>query len=133
MGAFGMTVAETVAVAGLLLNILIAVVGLTWGVSKIRDTVRREVEEDREKITLEINALRHSHDGQIGTLRRDTGEVTAALRQKITEVELFNRDTFMRRDSFYEVMKGYGADMRSQFEKIDSRLERMEAKIDSKS
>ncbi len=117
-----MTVAEIIAATGLILNIIVALVGLTWGIGKVRDTIRKEIEDHREKF-----------DNELHQLRLNTGEVATALRQKITEVELFNRDTFMRRDSFYEVMKGYGADMRSQFEKIDQRLERMEAKIDSKS
>jgi len=120
MGVPVMAVAEYIALAGLTMNILVAVVGLTWGVAKIRDTVRDEIEQHREKF-----------DGDLHQLRLNTGEIGAALRQKITEVELFNRDTFMRRDSFYEVMKGYGADMRSHLDKIEQRLERMESKIDS--
>lgn len=116
-----MALSEYIALAGLTLNILVAVVGLTWFVSKIRETVRDEIATHREKF-----------DGELHSLRLNTGEIAAALRQKITEVELFNRDTFMRRDSFYEAMKGYGADIRDQFGKVEQRLERMESKIDSK-
>ncbi len=116
-----MDAAQWIAVAGLTLNVLVAVVGLTWGIAKIRDTVRSEIATHREKFDADLNSLRLS-----------TGEIAAALRQKITEVELFKRDTFMLRDSIYEVMKGYGADMRGQFDKIEQRLERMESKIDSK-
>jgi len=116
-----MAVAEMIALAGLTLNILVAVVGLTWGIAKIRSTVRDEIAAHRQKF-----------DSELHQLRLNTGEIAAALRQKITEVELFNRDTFMRRDSFYEAMKGYGADVREQFGKVEQRLERMEAKIDSK-
>ena len=121
MGVSLMAVAEMIALAGLTLNILVAVVGLTWGIAKIRSTVRDEIAAHRQKF-----------DSELHQLRLNTGEIAAALRQKITEVELFNRDTFMRRDSFYEAMKGYGADVREQFGKVEQRLERMEAKIDSK-
>lgn len=122
MGVLLMAMAEYIALAGLTLNILVAVVGLTWGVAAIKTAVRDEIASHREKIDIEIEKL-----------RLNTGEIGAALRQKITEVELYSRDTFMRRDSFYESLKGYGADMRSQFDKIEQRLERMESKIDSKS
>jgi hypothetical protein len=121
MGFGIMTVAESVAISGLILNILVAVIGLTWGVAKIRDAVRTEIEEHREKF-----------EGQIDTLRKNTGEMGAALRQKINDVELYARDTFMRRDSFAAVQAELKAQMQAMGDKIETRLERMETKIDNK-
>lgn len=112
---------EYVALISLGLNVLIAVVGVTWGVARLKESIGKEIAEQIEKVDAKIEAVRQA-----------TGETAAALRQKITEVELWNRDTFMRRDSFYKVMDGYGTDMRSAFEKIEARLERMESKIDSR-
>lgn len=121
MGFPVMTVAEIVSVCGLLFNILVAIVGLTWGVAKIRDAVRAEIEEHREKF-----------DTQIDALRQNTGEMGAALRQKINDVELYARDTFMRRDSFQLVQAELKEQVKALGDKIENRLERMEAKIDSK-
>jgi hypothetical protein len=116
-----MSPAETIALAGLTLNVLVAVVGLTWGVARIRDAVRCEIEAHREKV-----------DGELDALTRSFGKNLIELRDKIREVELYVRDTYLRRDNFYEVMKGVSADLRSNFDKIEARLERMEAKIDSR-
>jgi hypothetical protein len=116
-----MTLAESVAISGLVLNILVAVIGLTWGVAKIRDAVRTEIEEHREKF-----------DGHIDILRQNTGEMGAALRQKINDVELYARDTFMRRDSFQLVQAELKEQVKALGDKIENRLERMEQKIDDK-
>ena len=116
-----MTLSEIFSLSGLCLNILVAVVGLTWGIAKIRDAVKRDVEEHREKI-----------DGELDKLSRNTGEIAIAIRQKITEIELYMRDTFVRRDSFYDAMKQYSSDMRGQFTNLEKRLERMETKLDTK-
>jgi hypothetical protein len=62
----------------------------------------------------------------------DVGETIAAIREKIREVELFNRDTFLRRDELYKVTAQNSEALKSVGEKIEARLERMEAKIDAK-
>lgn len=117
-----MTSAEIIALLSLILNVLVALAWLTIGLAKIKQAISSEIERHRE---------RFEHD--VDSIRLNIGEVAAALRQKVTEVELFTRDTFMRRDSFYETINSVRQDIRGQFEKIDTRLERMEAKIDTKS
>lgn len=67
---------------------------------------------------------------QFAMMRREVGETFAALRTKVQEVELFSRDTFMRRDSAGKMQDALQSDFRSLGEKIDNRLERMEAKFD---
>lgn len=116
-----MPTAETIALASFFLNVLVAVIGLTWGVRRIGQEIEQKIEAHRDRF-----------DDQIDRLQNETGELGHSLRTKIQHVELFVRDTYVRRDSFYQTMKGYGEEMRGQFEKIDARLERMESKIDSK-
>jgi len=111
--------AELIAAISLLLNVIVAAVGLTWGIAKIRETVRDEIEE--HKVIVE---------GKIESLRSNTGEMGAALRSKITEVELFMRDTFVRRDSFNTFASAIADNIKIQFDKVDRRLERMESKLD---
>lgn len=69
---------------------------------------------------------------RIDKTTREFGEVALAIRQKITEVELFCRDTYVRRDGFYKVQENFETSIRALGDKIDARLERMEVKIDSK-
>jgi hypothetical protein len=114
-----MSISELTAVAALLLNVTVAVVGLTWGLGKIRDTVRDEIDEHRKDF-----------DGAILSLRREVGETALALRQKVTEVELWGRDNFVKKDSFGIVTDRISQEVKDFAERIDRRLERMEGKID---
>lgn len=116
-----MDLSEWVAITGLLLNILIAVVGVTWGISRIRDAVRGEIDAHRDRFNVDIDDLRKAF-----------GETGAALRQKISEVELYAANQYVRREGFYEVQKQLAGDIKAMSEQIAARLERMELKIDSK-
>ena len=110
---------DFIAFASLAFNVIAAIVALTWGLSRIKETVRDEIEENRTR-----------HEADIDNLGRSFGETVTAIREKIREVELFGRDTYMRRDSFYKTMEILSSDMKTQFSRLDSRLERMEAKLD---
>lgn len=121
-----MDIATYAAIGSLVLNVFVALVGATWGVARIKSEVKDAVRD-------EIDAHRTQIDDRITQIEQRVGETTAALRSKINETELWNRDTFMRRDSFYKTMESYSTDMRTQFDKIEKRLERMEEKIDTKS
>lgn len=113
---------DFIAAASLAFNMLAAVIALTWGLSRVRDTVRDEIEMNREKL-----------ESDIDNLGRSFGESLSAIREKIREVELFGRDTYMRRDSFYKTMEILSADIKNQFTRLDHRLERMEGKLDDHS
>lgn len=114
-----LSVAEGTALAALALNMIIAVVGLTWGLGKIRDTVRDAIDVHRKKIDEEIDTLRH-----------EFGETVQAIRMKVTEVELWTRDNLVKKESFGLVTDRISREVRDLGERLDKRLERMEGKID---
>lgn len=92
-----------------------------WKLSRVEIALHDAIAEGRKET-----------DDRIDRQGRDVGETIAAIREKVREVELFIRDTYMRRDSFYQVQTSMEASMKALGEQIDKRLERMEAKIDSK-
>lgn len=112
------------AVGAFALNIIVAVVGLTWGISRVRDTTQSAIRD-------EIESAKQRFDADIDNLGRSFGETVTAIREKIREVELFGRDTYMRRESFYKTMEMLSVDMKAQFARLDSRLDRMETKLDN--
>jgi hypothetical protein len=116
-----MTLAEIGVLASLALNIGIAIAGATWGIAKIRETVRTEIAAHKEKIDQEIDAV-----------GRSFGETTAAIRQKVHEVELYAANNYVRREGFYKVQETLTADIKAMGDELKKRLERMELKIDSK-
>ena len=115
-----MTFTESIALSSLCFNVVAAVIALTWGLSRVRDAVREEIDSNRDRLEADID-----------NLGRSFGETVAAVREKVREVELFTRDTFIRRDSFYKSWELLSADIKAQFSRLDSRLERMETKLDS--
>lgn len=115
-----MSLADMIALISLAFNIIVASVGLTWGIGRIREAVRDEIEEHKEKVNFSINELRSY-----------TGEVATALRTKITEVELFTRDHFVRVDTFARFADSVSELLKQSLDKLDKRLDRMENKLDS--
>lgn len=110
-----------VAIGSLCLNIGIAIVGATWGITKIKDAVRDAIDKHRQK-----------YDDDLDSLGRSFGEGLAALRQKVHELETWARDEFVRKGSFESSTNRMERTIAAEFDKLEKRLDRMEAKIDSK-
>ena len=60
----------------------------------------------------------------------DFGETVAAIRQKMTDMELWNRDTFVTKSTFDVVMQQLRSDAERLADRIDGRFDRLEAKED---
>jgi hypothetical protein len=116
-----MTLAEIGVLASLALNLGIALVGATWGIAKIKEAVRSEIATHKEKI-----------DNDLDQMGRSFGETAQAIRQKVHDIETWARDEFVRKGSFEGAVNRMEVTVGSQFAKLEARLERMEAKIDSK-
>lgn len=83
-----------VALGGLLVNLLVTVVGGVWKLSRMELTLREA-----------INNASRDTDEQIERHVRYFGETVAAVRQKIVDVEIFARDTFVRKDEIQSQLK----------------------------
>jgi hypothetical protein len=127
-----MTLVEFTSVAALGLNVVIAIVGLTWGLGKIRETVGKSLEQHREAVRASMDVHRKDFEEGLAMVRREFGETGSALRQKINEVELWSRDNFVKHDTFGEVTDRISREVKDFADRIDKRLERMEGKIDKK-
>lgn len=112
-----------VAVLSLMLSFVVAGAGafLKYALSQMEIRLRDAIDKSGREI-----------DERIDIQRREFGESHLALRQKIHEIEVWARDTFVRRDSFYKVSDDLTNSIITLGNKIDTRLERMEEKIDSK-
>ena len=83
---------------------------------EIRDNDKREremLEAKIENLSRDVNALDRDSVARLDSLRLETGEMGAALRQKIHEVEISSRDRI-------DVMS---ASIRESIEKLGERLE----------
>lgn len=91
----------------------------------------RALAKMESRLTDKIAQTVNKTDEVISRQYHDFGESLTAIRTKITEVELYGRDNYVRRDGFYAVQKQLTDDMKVLGEKLDTRLERMEDKLDS--
>lgn len=107
-----------VAVIQLLLNIGIAIVGATWGIAKVEATVDKAIAKHRTDF-----------DDKLAVQQQQAGEVATALRTKIHELELWARDTFVRRDSFLTVINEVRNGIGDLGKQIDRRLARIEGRL----
>lgn len=114
-------ISTIITVSSFVLASFSTVVGITWRLSQVRAELKDAITHARDEI-----------EERQDRLMRDTGESIAAIRQKVHEVETWARDEFVRKGSFEHVLSRSERNLNDQFAKIDARLERMEAKIDSK-
>ncbi len=96
--------AVVVALLGLAINLVVTIVGGIWKLSRLELGLRSAINEASDKT-----------DEKIERQARYFGETVAAVRQKITDVEIFSRDTFVRKDELSE--------------HLDMRLDRIEAEL----
>ncbi len=100
------------ALAGFVVNLIVLAIGGTWALgrqsNKIEETLRAEHAE----------------------FRTQYGDSLTALRAKVTEVEMWSRDEFIRREDFYRIVDGINKSIGALGEKIDARTDRLETKLD---
>lgn len=101
-----------IAVCGLLLNLVVTVIGGVRAFSKLELSLSEKIDASGREI-----------DERIDQQSRQFGETVSALRQKITDVELYVRDNYVRRESFYKVVDDLGV-------RIEKRIDKLERKLD---
>lgn len=114
---------EVIPLISVALNILVALVGLTWGIGRLRDAVQQEVRH-------EIDTLRNRIDDELDNLGRSFGETISAIREKINQVEIAAYKDFVRNESFREIVNRISSEIANYRVAIEGRLDRQEAKID---
>jgi hypothetical protein len=120
-----------VAISGAALTAGGIIVSVTWKIGGIERTFVSAIATERASINAEHTAIRNSIANEIESLRRTMGEVGASLRQKIHEVEVWNRDNFARRDSVGAMRIEISEQFKTLTDQIDKRLDRIETKIDN--
>lgn len=118
-----MNALEWMAAATLAWTVLASIVALTWGVSQVAGRVERLMRADFEKFRKAIYEKVDAIEASIGdnelAMERRMGEVAGALRTKITEVELYMRDNFVRNKEMDALLK-----------LINDRLDRIQSGLD---
>lgn len=110
-----------IAVLGLILTLISITGAFIWKLTRVESSLRENINEAKNEIESKQDNIVH-----------DFGETIAAIRQKVSDVELFGAQNYVRRDGFYKVQEQLTADIRTLGDKMDARFQRLEVKIDTK-
>ena len=116
--------AVLLALAGAVIKLAFAVGGKNRQIEDQSGSIEQmEAEIDnlqRDNVKLRADVLE-----RLETMRHETGEMGNALRTKIHDVETWNRDTFVRKDSFEMVIGRLEKSIEKLGDKIEDRLDRI--------
>lgn len=118
--------------ATLALAIIAHAVRVTIWVNRIDKEARDYVDAQIDNMQRDILNGERNGLNRADTIRNEFGETAAALRQKIHEIETWNRDTFVRKESFDLVISRMETAMNKAMDKIESRIEALITKSMSK-
>ena len=89
-------------------------------VEQMRAGVREEIKQERDSIVEKIEALERRFDADQKTQDHNFGEVGAAMRQyiadvekKVREVEIYGRDNYVKLPDFEKAIERLSADFRN--------------------
>jgi hypothetical protein len=83
-----------------------------------------------EKMIAEIGKLRDELRDEHSEFIKQNSETFMALREKIRDVELWNRDNFVRRPDFTTAIDSFNHSIQMLSAKFDADLTKLEVKID---
>lgn len=116
----------TIAAAALFLDFVLHLVAGTWVLAKSRESLAKE-------LAAQIKEQKKEIDQDFARFRQEFSETFKAMRQSLEDlgkdigrVELESYKTFVRRDSFYEVINGQNKLVSEQIKKLDEKLERLD-------
>jgi hypothetical protein len=113
-----------------LVALAIGVVTLVLQTIAMIITGTRKLSSIEAKLEKDINNIKFDNYNQMTGAVRNIGETFTAIRQKISEVELYMRDNYVPKDVLRDAIIQMGVDARDVGERIEVRMQRIEKKID---
>jgi hypothetical protein len=111
--------------ATLALSLIAYAVKLTWKVSDVEKKLRDDMDAKVENMQIEIANEVKANVERADTIRREFGETAAAIRQKMHDMETWNRDEFVRIGSFELVVARLEKSMEKLGDRFEEKLDKM--------
>ncbi len=112
-------VTAIIATSAFLVQIGILIWTGSRALSRMEVAIRTDLNIQKDGIILYVNNYKREMDAQRDVDLRMMGETVSALRNKISEVELYIRDNFARRESVHTL----GGRLETQIGVLDEKLE----------
>jgi hypothetical protein len=117
-----------------LASIFLAALGIVaagiWQLTRSEGKLHQAINDMAQAAAVQREQLRRELVSLVDSDRRAFAESVAAIRQKVNDVELQAFKTFVRRDSFHEIMNRVSAENAAFKETLKERLDRQEQKLD---
>lgn len=111
--------------AGTIVAVIVAVAGCVRYLSHIEKGLGESMDAHIENVERKIDLKERESLGRAETLRHETGEMGLALRQKIHDVEIETRDTFVRKDMFEQAMTRIEKSIEKAVDKIEEKIDKL--------
>jgi hypothetical protein len=108
-----------IGLGGLVLHLMAITCGGIWAISKIKSDMLSALSDHRSEVQRIVDSD-----------RRIIQESLSAIRQKINDVENDGLKTYVRRDSFHEIMNRVSSENAAFRQVIEARFDRQDVKID---
>lgn len=119
-----------IALGALIVQTVALIVGGVWALARTEAAIRQQIADHKLENEERVNQSMRAIGETFTAIRQKISDVDIALGKRITEIELYVRDTFIQKDSFRIVMSEITRDMKDLGDRIERGLERMEKKID---
>lgn len=103
-------------------------VKITWQISRIEREQQQYTVSLCDNLEKDIVVQERNGLDRMETLRKETGEMGLALRSKIHEMETWNRDTFVRKDSFEMVINRVEKSIEKMADKLEEKIDKLVAR-----
>ena len=118
-------------------NAIGGIIGLVWAVAKIKGELTTQIAAEREETMGQFAILRAEFVKEQRAQDHNYGEVGAAMRQYIAnvekemhQIEVWSRDNFVLKDDFVKATDSLGKAIRDMAADIKSDFRDLNAKID---
>lgn len=113
----------------LALAIIVHAVRATWTLRTLEKDLKEYFDAQVDNTHRDVVNLERSGMERAETLRHEFGETGNALRTKIHEMETWNRDTFVRKDSFEMVINRIEKSMEKLGDRFEEKLDKLVERI----
>lgn len=100
------------------------------GFQKHNKAMQDAIAQTRIESAAEISRLRNEIHEENRVLLSQFGDSIASIRQKVQDVEIWSRDTFVREKDFRPIVTSLQRSIEALGEKFDMKLDKIEVKID---
>ena len=124
--------AWTVIVSGgaVLANLFIAGIGWVWSLGRSSKSADVKIAQRAKAVTEELNDMERRLHADIDNSTRQFGDTVTAIRTKVTEIELWNRDNFVSKGTFKAVTDEMKRSWERFEDNLNDKLEAIDKKLD---